>query len=115
VAHCDLVVKFKFRQESNMCSTVGDPEIGQWYEQSDNGAIFQVTGVDDSAKTIELQAIDGDLDEVDAGTWAVMPLERTGSPEDWLGPIDNMEVDDLACSEAEMMLDDPTLLERLSS
>jgi Family of unknown function (DUF6763) len=98
-----------------MSSAVGNPEIGQWYERSDNGAIFQVTAVDDSAKTIELQAIDGDLDEVDAGTWAAIPLERTGSPEDWLGPIDNMEADDLACSEAEMMLDDPTMLERLSS
>jgi hypothetical protein len=94
-----------------MSSTVGDPQIGQWYERSDNGAVFQVTGVDDNAKTIELQAIDGDLDEVDPETWAAMPLELTGSPEDWLGPLDDME--DLACSEAEMMLDNPQMLERL--
>jgi hypothetical protein len=96
-----------------MSSTVRDPEIGQWYERSDNGAVFQVTGVDDSAKTIELQAIDGDLDEVDPETWAAMPLELRGTPEDWLGPIDDMEADDLACSEAETMLDNPEMLERL--
>ena len=96
-----------------MSSTVGDPEIGQWYERLDNGAIFQVTGVDDSAKTIELQAVDGDLDEVDPETWTAMPLELRGSPEDWLGPIDVMEADDLACSEVAMMLDNPTMLERL--
>ena len=96
-----------------MSSTVGDPEIGQWYERSDNGAIFQVTGVDDGAKTIELQAIDGDLDEVDPETWAAMPLEPRGAPEDWLGPIDDMEADDLACSEAAVVLDNPAMLERL--
>ena len=96
-----------------MSSTVGNPEIGQWYVRPDNGAIFQVTGVDERAKTIELQAIDGDLDEVDSETWAAMPLELTGSPEDWLGPIDDMEADDLAFSEAESMLDNPAMLERL--
>jgi hypothetical protein len=113
VAHCALVVKFKFRQESAMSSTVGDPQIGQWYERLDNGAVFQVTGVDESGMTIELQAIDGDLDEVDPETWAAMPLELRGAPEDWVGPIDDMEADDLACSEAEMMLDNPQMLERL--
>jgi hypothetical protein len=97
-----------------MRSTVGHPEIGQWYEQSDNGAIFQVTGVDDSAKTIELQALDGDLDEVDPEIWAAMPLELAGSPEDWLGPRDDMDADEIACTEAAIMLDNPEMLERLS-
>jgi hypothetical protein len=96
-----------------MSSTVGDPKIGQWYERSDNGVIFQVTGLDDNAKTIELQAVDGNLDEVDPETWAAMPLEPRGSLEDWLGPIDDMEADDFACSDAQMLLDDPTMLERL--
>ena len=96
-----------------MSSAVGYPEIGQWYERTNNGEIFQVTGIDENAKTIELQAVDGAIDEIDAETWVALPLELAGSPEDWTGPIDDMEADDLACSEAEMVLDNPAMLERL--
>jgi hypothetical protein len=66
------------------------------------------------AMSIELQAVDGDLDEVDPETWAAMPLKLAGSPEDWLGPRDDMDADELTCTEAAMMLDNPAMLERLS-
>jgi hypothetical protein len=93
-------------------SAASHPEIGQWYERTNDGEIFQVTGIDENAKTIELQAFYGAIDEIDAEAWAALPLELAESPEDWTGPIDDMEADDLACSEAETMLDDPAMLER---
>ena len=96
-----------------MSSAVGHPEIGQWYERTNDGEIFQVTGIDENANTIELQAFDGAIDEIEAEAWAALPLELAESPEDWTGPIDDMEADDLASSQAEMMLYNPAMLERL--
>ena len=95
-----------------MSTAASHPEIGQWYERTNDGEIFQVTGIDEHAKTIELQAFDGAIDEIDAEAWAALPLELAESPEDWTGPIDNMEADDLACSQAQTMLGDPAMLER---
>jgi len=96
-----------------MSSPVGRPEIGQWYERTDDGEIFQITGIDENAKTIELQASDGAIDEIDAEAWAALRLELAESLEDWIGPIGDMEADDLACSKAKMMFDNPAMLERL--
>jgi hypothetical protein len=94
-------------------NAVGRPEIGQWYERMNSGEIFLVTGIDENAKTIELQAYDGAIDEIDAEVWAASPLELAESPEDWTGSIDDMEADVLACSKAKTMLDNPAELERL--
>jgi hypothetical protein len=46
-------------------SAVTHPEIGHWYERTNSGEIFQITGIDENAKTIELQAFDGAIDEID--------------------------------------------------
>lgn len=81
---------------------VGRPEIGQWYLHQDKGEMFLVTGYDDAARTIEIQNFDGDVDEIDAAIWSAMPLERAAEPEDWTGPLDDVEVDDLGLSETDM-------------
>ena len=81
---------------------VGRPEIGQWYLHRDKGEMFLVTGYDDEARTIEIQNFDGDVDEIEAAAWGTMPLERAAQPEDWTGPLDDVEVDDLGLSETGM-------------
>lgn len=81
---------------------VGRPEIGQWYLHRDKGEMFLVTGYDDEARTIEIQNFDGDVDEIEASAWGTMPLERAAQPEDWTGPLDDVEVDDLGLSETGM-------------
>ena len=78
------------------------PEIGQWYAHTDKGEVFQVVGYDDHARTIEVQSFDGDVDEIDEDTWNSLPLERSPPPEDWTGPMDDIETDDLGYSETEM-------------
>lgn len=62
---------------------VGAPRIGQWYTHLDKGEPFLVTGYDEKSRTIEIQDITGDLDEIDAESWAVVPLELAEPPEDW--------------------------------
>ncbi len=85
-----------------MNESVGRPEIGQWYLHRDKGEMFRVTGYDDAARTVEIQNFDGDVDEIDADTWAALALERAAQPEDWTGPLDDVEVDDLGYAETGM-------------
>lgn len=85
-----------------MNSGVGRPRIGQWYSRWDKGEIFQVIGRDDRSRAIEIQTFDGDVDEIDADAWATLPLGFVEPPEDWTGPMDDVETDDLGYSETEM-------------
>ena len=65
-----------------MNERVGAPRIGQWYLRGDKGQTFLVAGFDDRARTIEIQTIEGDLDEVSANDWSALPLEFAEPPED---------------------------------
>ncbi len=85
-----------------MNTGVGRARIGQWYLRWDKGELFQVTGFDPKSKTIQIQSFGGDLDEIDLKTWAALPLGLAEPPEDWTGPLDDVEVDDLGYSDTEM-------------
>lgn len=85
-----------------MNNGVGTARLGQWYLRRDKGEIFQVTGYDKEASTIEIQTFDGDLDEIDEESWRMLPLGLAEPPEDWTGPMDDVERDDLGYSETEM-------------
>lgn len=85
-----------------MTTGVGAARIGQWYTRSDKGEIFQVVGYDSNSRTIETQTFDGDVDEVDLEAWPGLPLALAEPPEDWTGPVDDVERDDLGYSETGM-------------
>jgi len=85
-----------------MNTGVGGARVGQWYRRSDKGEIFQVTGYDKASGTIEIQTFDGDLDEIDEDAWRELPLGLAEPPEDWTGPVDDVERDDLGYSETNM-------------
>ena len=85
-----------------MNTGVGRARIGQWYTRWDKGEIFQVIGCDLNSRTIETQTFDGDLDEVELETWIGLPLGFAEPPEDWTGPVDDVERDDLGYSETDM-------------
>ena len=78
------------------------PDIGQWYAHTDKGELFQVVGRDDESRNIEIQYVDGDVDEIDAETWAGLPIERVEPPEDVTVSLDDIETDDLGYSETDM-------------
>lgn len=85
---------------------IARPEIGQWYVRTDKGEPFQVVGRDARERTIEIQSFDGDLDEIDDEMWATLPIEHVVPPEDWTGPVDDVETDDLGYSETGMRATD---------
>ncbi|MGO9947771.1 MAG: DUF6763 family protein [Steroidobacteraceae bacterium] len=67
-------------------------QVGQWYTRLDTNEVFLVTGYDDKSSTIEIQAINGDLDEIDAQNWKLQPLAFADPPEDWTQALDDVEV-----------------------
>jgi len=78
-----------------------DPIIGNWYRNQETGNDFEVVALDEDAQTIEIQYFDGELEELDLDAWYELPIESIEVPEDWSGPFDEMEPDDLGYDEDE--------------
>ena len=62
-----------------------EPTVGQWYEDLENEEMFQVTKVDEDRETVQVQHLDGDIEEFDVDGWAELDLELTEEPEGWSG------------------------------
>ena len=75
------------------------PLVGHWYNHLDKGDLFQVVALDAQSGTIEIQEFDGALDELDAEEWLQMDIEPAAAPEDWTGPVDELEPDDRGFSD----------------
>lgn len=79
-----------------------DPIVGNWYRHLDKGQMFRVVAFDESEALIEIQHFDGDIEEVILTVWRGMDLEAAEPPEDWTGPMDDIERDDLGYTETAM-------------
>jgi hypothetical protein len=82
------------------------PVITQWYRHLNKGQQFYVTAFDEAEGTVELQHFDGDLEEMDIDDWHAIAVELIEQPEDWTGPVDDIERDDLGYSETDMTAQD---------
>jgi hypothetical protein len=72
-----------------------DPIIGNWYKNLETGTDFEVVAVDENAQTVEIQHFEGEVEEWELDLWYEMVLEAIEPPEDWSGPFDELEPDDL--------------------
>lgn len=79
-----------------------EPIVSQWYQHLDKGYRFQVLAFDEDARTVEVQHFDGDLEDLDLESWYELDIEPIEPPEDWTGPMDDVERDDLPYSETDM-------------
>jgi hypothetical protein len=89
-----------------------DPIIGNWYRNEETGNDFEVVAVDEDAQTVEIQYFDGELEELDLDAWYELPLEAIETPEDWSGPFDELDEDDLGYDEEELSDEDDLLADR---
>jgi len=71
-----------------------EPAVGQWYENIDENESFRVLSVDEDAELVEIEYLDGDIEEIDLDTWAEFDLDKIEQPEGWSG-------DDIAEEEEE--------------
>lgn len=78
-----------------------DPIIGNWYRNQETGNDFEVVALDEDAQTIEIQYFDGEVEELDLDAWYELAIESIEAPEDWSGPFDELESDDLGYDENE--------------
>jgi hypothetical protein len=62
-----------------------EPVAGQWYENIDENESFRVLSVDEDTELVELEYLDGDLEEIDLETWHELDLEKIDEPEGWAG------------------------------
>lgn len=83
-----------------------DPVVGQWYLHRDKGAMFRVVAVDARSGSTEIQNFDGDVEELELDAWGEMEIETAEPPEDWTGPFDDIEPDDLGYTETAMAAQD---------
>lgn len=72
-----------------------DPVIGSWYRRLDRPQAFQVVAFDRHADSVDIEYFDGTLDEWPLEHWHALPIEPCDAPQDWTGPFDNIERDDL--------------------
>lgn len=72
-----------------------DPVVGNWYYHLDKGQRFTVVAIDEDARTVEMQHFDGDLEEIGLDDWYRQDIDLSEAPENWAGPADISEPDDL--------------------
>lgn len=69
--------------------------VGQWYRRPDTEELFQVIDWEEPSGTVRIQMFDGNLDELEEDTWRVLSPEPVEPPEDWTGPLDNVDSGDV--------------------
>jgi len=68
-----------------------EPVAGQWYENIDENESFRVVSVDEDSELIEIEYLDGDIEELDLDTWQELDLDKISQPEGWSGADDDQE------------------------
>ncbi|MEJ1961483.1 MAG: DUF6763 family protein [Gammaproteobacteria bacterium] len=62
-----------------------EPAPGQWYDNLEEEEQFRVLSVDEDSELIEIEYLDGDIEEIDVEAWHEMDLEKIPEPEGWSG------------------------------
>jgi hypothetical protein len=71
-----------------------EPAKGQWYQNVEEDETFRVLSVDEDAELVEIEYLDGDIEEMDIDTWHEMDLEKIEEPEGWADKDDEDDEDE---------------------
>ncbi len=71
-----------------------EPVPGQWYENLEEEESFRVLTVDEDSELVEIEYLDGDIEEIDIEAWHEMDLEHTTEPEGWAESQEEEEEED---------------------
>ena len=71
-----------------------EPVPGQWYENLEEEESFRVLSVDEDSELVEIEYLDGDIEEIDLETWHEMDLDRIEEPEGWSESDDEDEAEE---------------------
>ena len=70
------------------------PVPGKWFENKEEDETFRVLSVDEDNELVEIEYLDGEIEELDLDTWHELDLEPTEEPEGWSDDADDDEEDD---------------------
>lgn len=84
-----------------MSTEVLSPAVGNWYKTPE-GPSFEVVALDEDEGTIEIQYFDGEVDELSFDDWGSSEIVSIAPPEDWSGPFDDLERDDLGYTDTNL-------------
>src|ERR1700723_271556 len=68
-----------------------EPVPGQWYENLEEEESFRVLSVDEDSELVEIEYLDGDIEEIDIDTWREFDLDKIDQPEGWSAPEEEEE------------------------
>jgi hypothetical protein len=71
-----------------------EPVRGQWYQNLEEEEQFRVLTVDEDSELVEIEYLDGDIEELDIEAWHEMDLDRIEQPEGWSESEDQDEDED---------------------
>ncbi|NBX58643.1 MAG: hypothetical protein EBT64_09225 [Gammaproteobacteria bacterium] len=71
-----------------------EPVKGQWYENVEDEETFRVLSVDEDAEVVEIEYLDGEIEELDLEEWREFDLDLIDEPEGWSDEDDDDEDDD---------------------
>jgi hypothetical protein len=71
-----------------------EPVAGQWYENLEEEEQFRVLSVDEDSELVEIEYLDGDIEELDLETWHEMDLDKIAEPEGWSKSDDEDDSDE---------------------
>ena len=71
-----------------------EPVPGQWYQNLEEEEQFRVLSIDEDSELIEIEYLDGDIEELDLEAWHEMDLEKIAVPEGWSEDDDDSDEDE---------------------
>ena len=71
-----------------------EPVAGQWYENLEEEEQFRVLSVDEDSELVEIEYLDGDIEEIDLEAWHEMDLDKIAEPEGWSESDDEDDSDE---------------------
>ena len=72
-----------------------EPVAGKWYRDLEEEESFLVLSVDEDQELVEIQHLDGDIEEMDLDAWTEMDVEPAEEPEGWSGSTDDEDDEDV--------------------
>ena len=83
-----------------------EPVPSQWYENLEEEESFRVLSVDEDSELVEIEYLDGDIEEIDLEAWHEMDLAKIAEPEGWSESADEDTDEDEEWDEEEDEDDD---------
>jgi len=74
------------------------PVVGNWYKSQD-GQLLEVITLDEDENYVEVQYFGGEIDQVEFDTWQSLIADNADQPDDWTGPYDDLEPEELGYSD----------------